>query len=343
VTLDPNVELPFVSVIIPFLDEEAYLPGCLESVLAQSYPLERLEIVTIDGGSADGSRRVVEEFCRHDPRIRLLVNPRRYAAAGLNVGLREARGEIVLRVDAHAVIAPDYVEKSVRLLQERPELGDAGGPLRPIGETAIGQAIALALRSPFSMGGSPFRYATRPRPVDTVYLGAYRRCDLDRVGQFDEALGANEDYELNYRRRSAGWLIWCDPAIHSQTYTRRRLGELAWQYLRYGFWKARVAWLHPRSVRPRHLVAPLFVLALGAGVAAAVLGIWQPLAALAASYAGVNLYASWRSVRRSAVVTTEVVTIPPRNWLPLVFAVMHLCWGIGFLAGIVPALLARKR
>ena len=321
---------PLVSIIIPFLDEEDYLPACLDSLLAQTYPAERIEVLAIDGGSRDGSRQVVGEYASRDARIALYDNPRRNAAGGLNVGLERAAGEIVLRVDAHAAIAPDYVARCVSLLQERPEIGNVGGPLRPVGETLAGRAIALALESPFSMGGSPFRYASAPCLVDTVYLGAYRRRDLARVGRFNDALHANEDYEFNYRLRRAGLHIWCDPAIRSRTYTRRTLTGLAWQYLRYGYWKARVALLWPRSLRARHLAAPAFLLVV---ILCAALRLWLPLGLLAGAYAAANLSYTWRAGRRSGAAAA---------WLtPLVFAVMHTCWAAGFLAGLAPALASR--
>lgn len=324
---------PFVSIIIPFLNEERYLPRCLDSILAQSYPPERMEILAVDGGSRDASRQVLAEYVRRDARIRILDNPRRYAAAGLNVGLRQARGEIILRVDAHCIIGQDYVARCVETLREHAEIGDVGGPLRPIGETTVGRAIALALSSPFSMGGSPFRYAKSPRTVDTVYLGAYRRRDLDAIGPFNESLHANEDYELNYRLRSAGFVIWCDPRIESFTFTRRTLSGLAWQYLRYGFWKARVALMHPRSIASRHGLAFAFTLALLITVFLAIRGWWLPLGILGGGYIAANFFFSYRRGWPRAGA--------PALLLPLIFVIMQGCWSTGILAGLLPALWSR--
>jgi GT2 family glycosyltransferase len=329
VIVNADQPLPNVSIIIPFLNEEAHLALCLEAVLAQTYPPARLEILLADGGSTDGSRQIADAFSRRDERIHVLDNPQRTAAGGMNAGLAQAGGEIILRVDGHTLIAPSYAESCVRLLTERPDIGNVGGLFAPIGETLAGQAIALALRSPFSMGGSPSRYTPRPRAVDTVYLGAFRRRDLEQLGSFEAALGANEDYEFNYRLRRAGWIIWCDPALRSQTYTRRSFGGLARQYRRYGFWKARVIRLHPDSALPRHLAAPLALLALLAGAALAALGIWLPLLVMLAVYAGAALAASWqvgRSQGRAAALT------------PLVFVVMHAAWAIGNLVGMASAL-----
>jgi len=327
---------PLVSIIIPFLNEEEYLPRCLESIQAQSYPRERMEIIAADGGSVDDSRAVIEQFSANDDRILLVDNPLHTAAAGLNIGLEHARGEIILRVDAHSIISHDYIEQCASILEARPEIGDVGGVLRPIGETCAGKAISAALQSPFSMGGSPSRYTTQPAEMDTVYLGAYRRRDIDAIGPFRAELRANEDYEFNYRLRSAGLNIWCDPAIKSETFTRSTLRALASQYLRYGYWKARIIRIHPRSIRVRHLAAPAFVLALlgsllmlGAGLA------WEPFAVITASYAAGNLYFSWRSGRSKGDASVLLI--------PLVFAIMHICWGVGFLAGVLPALVDRER
>ena len=327
---------PLVTIIIPFLNEEEYLPRCLESIQAQSYPRDRMGIIAADGGSIDDSRAVIEQFSANDDRILLVDNPLHTAAAGLNVGLEHARGELILRVDAHSTISHDYIEQCVSILEARPEIGDVGGVLRPIGETRAGKAIATALRSPFSMGGSPSRYTARPAEVDTVYLGAYRRRDIDAIGPFRAELRANEDYEFNYRLRSTGLKIWCDPAIKSQTFTRSTLRALASQYLRYGYWKARVIRIHPRSTRIRHLAAPAFVLALLGNLLVLIAGLaWEPFAILSASYAAGNLYFSWQSGRPKGDVSVLLIL--------LVFAIMHVCWGAGFWVGVLPAHVDQKR
>ena len=322
-----SARFPLVSILIPFLNEARYLARCLRSIQAQTYPVEQLEIIAADGGSTDRSREVIEEFVRDDPRIRLVDNPGRTAAAGLNAGLQHARGELILRVDAHCAIAPDYVERCVEILASRPDVGDVGGPIQPVGETLAGKAIALALRSPFSMGGSPFRYATEPRPVDTVYLGAYRRRDIDAIGGFRSDLAANEDYEFNCRLRAAGFIIWCDPAIRTHTYTRRTLPALIRQYLGYGYWKARLARLQPRCVRPRHLAAPACAgLLLADALLAAAGGPAWPLLTLLAGYLATNLW-----------FTARVSRFREPAWplTPLVFGLMHLSWGLAFLAGLL--------
>lgn len=331
----PTNDSPLVSILIPFLDEEEYLPRCLRSIQAQIYPRDRIEIIAADGGSSDGSRAVIERFRADDPRIAWVANPQRTAAAGLNASLSIARGEIILRVDAHSLIHPDYVERCVAILAERTEIGAIGGILQPVGETPAGVAIAAALQSPFSMGWSPSRYRNEAGDTDTVYLGAYRRHDIEAISGYHAGLQANEDYELNYRLRVAGRKIWCVPDIRSETFTRRSLGALAHQYVRYGYWKARMISLHPGSIMPRHLAAPAALALLILAMVAAALSVTAPVIALCGGYAAGNLYFSWKS--------RAFAPGPIKLLIPIVFAIMHLCWAAGFWAGLLAAIFAAIR
>ncbi len=331
-TLTP-LPAPLVSVVIPVLNEEPHLRQCLQAVLQQDYPAGCIEIIVADGGSADGSREIVRDVALRDERVRLVENPRRRASAGLNAAITAARGEYIVRVDGHTIIAPDYVSRCVAHLTGNPQVGSAGGSISPIGETVVGQAIALALKSPFSMGGAPFRHAQQAGPVDTVYLGSFRRRDLLEVGLYNASLGANEDYELHYRLRRAGRLVWFDPHIRSRTFTRRTLTQLARQYLRYGYWKGQVMVLHPASVSRRHMLALMGIAAFVLAALAAAFGRPAWLFALLGIYALLNLGFSmrlgWPWKNRPAVL------------LPLVFITMHVCWGAGLLAGLARALVRR--
>lgn len=331
--MQERLPAPLVSAVIPVLNEGPYLRQCLEAVLQQDYPAECIEVIVADGGSVDGSREIVRDFALRDERVRLVENPRRRASAGLNAAIAAARGEYIVRVDGHTIIAPDYVSRCVALLTENPQVGSAGGSISPVGETALGQAIALALHSPFSMGGAPFRHARRAGPVDTVYLGSFRRQDLLEIGLYNASLGANEDYELHYRLRRAGRLVWFDPRIRSHTFTRRTLTQLARQYLRYGYWKGQVMVLHPASTSQRHILALMGTLCFVLAALAAFLGRPAWLLCLLALYALLNLGFSvrlgWPWKSRAAVL------------LPLVFVTMHVCWGAGLLAGLARALVRR--
>jgi succinoglycan biosynthesis protein ExoA len=365
---------PFVTIIVPVYNEAAHLADCLASLLAQDYPSACMEILVADGGSTDGSQAIVQEFGRRDARVHLLMNPRRIAAAGLNLGLRAARGDIIVRADGHAILAPDYLRRCVDALLAE-DVACVGGPLRGIGQGPIGRAVALAFASPFGAGDSAYHLAHngRLRAADTVYLGAYSRAWLERVGGYNEELAANEDYELNYRLRREGGRILLVPEIRSQTRVRETLGALARQYAGYGFWKAQMLRRHPASLRVRQIIPPLWAAflvmgALGSFWSSALLSAWV---AAVAVYAGATVVAaglafthphppfSWIRKRGkekfdlspspspllSSVGGEEGMRGEKRGdretslrhllLLPLVFWTMHLAWGGGFWVGML--------
>ena len=352
----------FVTIIVPVYNEAAHLADCLASLLAQDYPSACMEILVADGGSTDGSQAIVQEFARRDARVRLLMNPRRIAAAGLNLGLGAARGDIIVRADGHTILAPNYLRRCVERLQPA-DVAGVGGPLRGVGQGAIGRAVALAFASLFGAGDSAYHLAHsgEPRATDTVYLGAYSRAWLEKVGGYNEELAANEDYELNYRLRRAGGRILLVPDIRSQTYMRETLGALARQYAGYGFWKAQMLRRHPASLRIRQIIPPLWVAvlmmgALGAILSRTLLPAWVTLVAV---YVGMTLAAAGLAAfsastphpRPLSLTGREEVSAPSplqgKGWgeggtalrylllLPLVFWTMHLAWGGGFWMGIL--------
>jgi glycosyltransferase involved in cell wall biosynthesis len=328
-----NRDSPFVSVIIPIRNEEKFIAQCLQSVVDQDYPQDRMEVLVVDGRSEDRSREIVAEFSSRYSIIKLLDNPKLSAPAGLNIGIREARGDIIVRVDGHCVLEPDYVSQCVRYLRET-GADNVGGLMQAVGQGYIGQVIALAINSFFGSGGSKFHYASKEQYVDTVYLGAFPRHVFDKVGFFNERLVRNQDYELNYRIRAAGGKVFLAPSIISYYYGRSTLRDLWRQYFHYGFWKLEMIQMHPRSVRLRHLVAPLFVFSL---FAAGLLGLvhrgFLPLFLLViSSYLFCSLLAALSIARR-------------KGWryfplLPVAFAVMHFGWGFGFLLGLVRTMIS---
>ncbi|GBC85881.1 Poly-beta-1,6-N-acetyl-D-glucosamine synthase [bacterium HR11] len=319
------MDLPLVTVVVPVWNEAAFIGPCLDSVVANDYPKDRLEVLVVDGGSTDGTRAVLEDYARRYPFIRLLDNPGRIPAAALNAGLRQARGDVIVRMDAHTVYAPDYIRKCVELLQTT-EAANVGGVQRAVGRGYVAGAIAVALTSPFGVGDARFRYADRLTWADTVYLGAWRRATLEALGGFDEAWAVNEDYELNYRLRRAGGRVLVSPDVRCWYHVRSSLGALARQYVRYGFWRARTAVVHPGSLRWRHLVPPALVLGLvgsaGLGAAGSRWGLVVPIL-----YVVANVGASLGTALRRGLRYLPL--------LPVVYAVLHLSWGAGFLAGLV--------
>lgn len=337
---------PFVTVVVPVYNEAGYLAECIASLLAQDYPPERMEILVADGGSDDGSVAIVQEFARRDPRVRLLANPRRIAAAGLNLGWRAAKGEIIARVDGHSVLAPDYLRRAVEALRTTGAAG-VGGPLRGVGQGPTGQAIALAFASPFGAGDSAYHLTQQgePRAADTVYLGVYPRAWLEKLGGYNEELAANEDYELNCRLRRAGGRLLLIPDLRVQTWMRETLAGLARQYTTYGFWKAQMLRRHPTSLRLRQAVPPLWAAALVLGALASAFSrvallVWS---AFVAAYVLLTLLATGTAVRRAFGSSSTPPSQGGRGRslgalllrLPLVFWTMHLAWGAGFWWGIL--------
>lgn len=323
---------PPVSIIVPCRNEEERIQGLLEGILEQTYPHGAMEVIIADGASEDRTLERIEEFReRADFRLRVVENPERSIPAGLNRALAAATGEIVVRLDAHSVPAPDYVARCVEALEEG--RGDnVGGvwDVQPGGPGPVARAIAAAASHPLGAGDARYRVGGRAGVVDTVPFGAFQRETLERLGGFDSRLLANEDYELNLRLRQSGGSVWLDPRIRSTYFARPTLAALARQYWRYGSWKAEVVRRHPGSLRWRQGLPPLFVAALAATSAAAVLipKLWVLPALMLGGYLLVlatgGIHAAWR--RRDAGV------LP---FFPPAVAVMHLAWGAGFLWGAV--------
>ena len=265
-----------VSIIIPIRNEAQYIRRCLNSVLSQDYPSDRMEILVVDGMSDDGTREIVQQIIEDRspdakdepgsgsienearPRVVLLDNPKRIVPSALNIGLSQAQGEVIMRIDGHCEIAPDYISRCLELL-ERTGADNVGGPLKTISDTLVGRAISLATSSAFGVGGVRFRCSTNPGWVDTVFPGAFPRQVFERIGNFDEELVRNQDDEFNFRLRQSGGKIWLDPSIKISYYARSNFRGLWRQYLQYGFYKVRV--IQKRGAVPswRHLIPAAFV------------------------------------------------------------------------------------
>ena len=315
---------PRVTVVIPMRNEERLLAKCLDSVLANEYPRDRLEILVIDGMSVDGSRRIAEDYARRHPCIRLLENPQQIQAAALNIGIREAGGDIVIRMDAHTTYAQDYIRECVTALQ-RTGAVNVGGALRAVGTDYLSNTIAIGVTSPFGTGDARFRYSEQEEWVDTVYLGAWYKRTLEDVGGFDEAWRVNEDYQLNYRLRLAGGKILLSPKIRCEYYVRGSLSGLVRQYFLDGFWKVKTLTAYPDSLRWRQFAPPCFVLAIA--VSLVVLPFWWKVGLIVPGlYLAANFTASFQAAGRRGLNYLP--------FLPIVFAAIHLSWGVGFWAGI---------
>jgi succinoglycan biosynthesis protein ExoA len=326
--LETNVLFPSVSILLPVRNEGKHIEETLQGVLCQDYPGEKIQVIVADGMSDDETSRVIRKYQYSHPELILIANPGKIVPTGLNAALRVARGEVIVRVDGHTKIAPDYVRRCVQALQMS-GAQNVGGKMRAIGEGKLGETIALATSSPFGVGGARFHYSDQEEWVDTVYLGAWPRQIFSTIGLFDEELVRDQDDEFNYRLREHAGKILLSPNIHSEYVVRSRPGALWRQYYQYGYWKVRVLQKHPLQMMARQFIPPAFVLSL---LTCGVVGIfWKPAAWLflliAGAYLLANLAASaWCAARR--------------GWkylllLPFVFAILHFGYGVGFLCGLV--------
>lgn len=333
--------LPTVTVIVPCYNEARTIGLLLQALYRQTYPRPLLDVVVADGMSTDGTRTVIAEFCRAHPDLRVTVcdNPKRNIPAALNVALAAATGTIVVRMDAHAVPATDYVARCVDDLQAG-KGENVGGvwQIVPGADGWIAQAIALAAAHPLAVGDAHYRHAPRTaKAVDTVPFGAFYRRLMNEIGGFDETLLSNEDYEFNARIRQRGGVVWLNPEIRCTYFARPTLKKLAQQYARYGFWKVRMLYRYPNTLRWRQALPPLFVLSaliLLLIVGFSSLARW--LLAVQLGFYGLTLL--WFGVRVAHRAT---------NWkmLPgfvLAVATMHFAWGGAFLWSALHLLFSKQ-
>lgn len=326
---DPGRHLPFVSVVIPVYNEEQYIAACLRSVLDQDFPADRYEVIVADGGSTDRTRAVVDAIAKLHPNVRLIDNPGRTQASGLNRAILASTGEFIARQDGHAEWTRHHLTRSVELLVNS-GADNVGGTADGVGRGTTGRAIACAMRSPFGVGGARFRYSTRAEEVATVFPGTFRRSVFERVGLFDEAYPPHEDYELNHRIRAGGGRVLFSPDIPTRYYVRDSIASLARQYFRYGRAKVRVARSSPAVVRPYHLVAPAMVASIPVVCALVASGRGRRLARWGGSLYAIGCVAA--GLRSSRGEPANV-----RLRVPLVFPVLHGAWGLGFWAGVAEA------
>ncbi|MBK9926026.1 MAG: glycosyltransferase family 2 protein [Anaerolineales bacterium] len=324
------MKAPFVSIILPVHNEANHIRRSLGAVLQQDYSVENMEVLVADGLSTDNTRAIIEELAGQYPKIELKIldNSEQIVPTGLNKALQIARGEIVVRVDGHTMIAPDYIRQCVDTLQ-RTQADNVGGRMAAVGNTSFGEAVALGTSTPFGIGGGRFHFSDKNEWVDTVYMGAWPRRVFQEVGLFDEELIRDQDDEFNYRLREYGGRILLSSSIRSEYTVRSTPGSLWRQYYQYGFWKVRVLQKHPRQMRPRQFVPPLFVFALLVNLALIFITSWS--IGLLFIVVGLYLFANF---------TASILASRKNNWrylgvLPLVFLILHLGYGLGFLIGLI--------
>ncbi|MGD8603337.1 MAG: glycosyltransferase family 2 protein [Anaerolineales bacterium] len=334
-----NDALPRVSVIVPCYNEEHTINGLLDALDQQTLPGSQFEIVIADGLSTDQTRSVIRTAAQrlHSLDIHIVDNPERNIPSALNQAIAAARGEVIIRLDAHSKPAPDYLERCLELLKQT-GAANVGGiwQIEPFDRSWIARSIAAAASHPLGAGDARYRVGGEAGEVDTVPFGAYPRQWLEKVGPFNENLLTNEDYEYNVRVRQKGGAIWFDPSIRAIYYARASFTQLARQYARYGYWKARMLLENPTSLRWRQALPPLFVLS------ALVLLAAGPFFLLARGLLAVQLVGyGLITTMAGLVVALRKEDLQLALGFPIALWIMHFTWGGSFLWSVITGLFRR--
>ena len=314
----PPGQAPGVSVVLPILNEERYLKGSIAAILAQEYP-GPLEVILALGPSKDRTNDIAATIRDQDARVVLVENPSGRTAAALNKAIAASLYSIICRIDGHAEIATTYIANAVRVMGETAAV-NVGGIMAATGVGAFERAVATAMRSPLGVGAARFHVGGNSGPADTVYLGVFNKEALLAVGGYDERFTRAQDWELNFRLRQAGGIIWFDPELVVTYRPRPNLGALAKQYFEYGRWRRAVSRSHKGTINFRYLAPPI---TLAITTLSILLGIFvHPFYFLPAGlYLLGNLIGSF-------VIGKD---LREKISLPAILATMHFSWGFGFL------------
>lgn len=354
--LQPHIKLedkhkrnttPTVSIIIPCRNEALHIERCLLSVLSQDYPARRLEILVVDGMSDDQTREIVQRLIRHEksaiipstrdgskledklPSVRLLDNTKRIVPAALNIGLSCASGEVVFRLDGHSEMAPNYIRVCTQRLLQDSDVGCVGGPNVARGTGVIGNGYALALRTPFGVGGQTFRTLQTEKYVNTLAFGGYRREVFDKLGNFDLTLKRNQDIELNSRLRKAGLKLLLIPDTYTCYYGPRDIASVSRQNYSNGYWNTKLLDKMLGTLSWRHFVPGAFVVAL----------ILTFIAATFIPYANYLFFSIVLTYVLGCTAASLLALIKFKKTtaliLPILFPVMHVSYGVGSICGLI--------
>jgi succinoglycan biosynthesis protein ExoA len=319
--------LPSVAIVMPVLNEEDHLESAIARLLAQDYNGEMMIVVAV-APSRDRTEVIAAELAERHPSVRVVANPSGRTPSALNAAIGASESEVVVRVDGHALIPVDYVRIGVETLK-RSGADNVGGIMAASGLTPMQKAIASAMTSKFGVGGAAFHVGGTEGEALTVYLGCFRRSALERVGGYDESMVRAQDWEMNHRIRETGGTVWFTPEMVVTYRPRSSLRSLARQYFGYGTWRREVARRYRETISLRYLAAPVLVIGLALGLLFIVVGllasqklmVWVGLIPLVAYLLGVI----GASVISKAGLSGFL--------LPIVFPVMHISWGLGFLIG----------
>ncbi|OPJ65045.1 glycosyltransferase family 2 protein [Clostridium oryzae] len=316
-----------VSVIIPCRNEERYIKNCIEAFLNQDYEQDLYEILICDGMSEDNTRSIVKEYSKKYKNVRLVDNPKKITSCALNEGITSSNGELIIIFGAHGIPGVDFISKNVQKINSSDAVC-VGGKANTISFGTEGKAIAAAMGSVFGVGNSEFRYGNKENSVDTVGFGGYRRAIFNEIGVFDEEFIRNQDDELNFRIKEAGYKILFSPDIGYIYFSRSSYKALWRQYYQYGFWKVRVMQKHGKLAAFRHVIPAAFVTAnviffILSLLSKFIMYLW--LAELG-SYFLISLFISVKLGKKNKI---------PFYYVLLSFPILHLSYGTGFISGLI--------
>ena len=309
---------PSISVILPVLNEEAHLEDAVHSILSQDYQ-GKIEVILAVGPSHDRTLEIAQSISRRDTRVVLVDNPNGRTAAGLNLALNKSHSPVVVRVDGHAQIPNDYLRLIVEILNKTGAV-NVGGVMAAVGTTPFERAVAGAMRSPLGVGASRFHTGGEAGVVDTVYLGAFRRDALVAIGGFDERFTRAQDWELNFRLREKGGIVYFDPRLHVTYRPRSTVRALAKQYFEYGRWRRVVSRRHSGTINYRYLAPPFALVGFSLSVIA---GFFLPILFIPAAI--YLLFVLAASVRIASSIREYFLLLA-------VIPTMHFAWGAGFIS-----------
>jgi succinoglycan biosynthesis protein ExoA len=325
--------LPGVSYVMPVLNEVTHVRAAVDSLLAQDYA-GPFEVAIALGPSIDGTTELVAELAAVDPRIRVLDNAVGSTPAGLNLAIRASRYPIVVRVDAHSVLPPDYARIAVETILES-GADNVGGLMDAQGTTDFERAVARAYGSRVGLGGTKLHVGGEAGPAETVYLGVFRRDRLLEVGLFDEEIKRGQDWELNRRLRTSGGTVWFTPRLKVTYRPRPNLYRLARQFFSTGIWRGELARRFPASNGLRYFAPPVMVVGVAVGTLLGLVGIVQAVLGavpwLLWGFAVPAVYAAIVIV--SALVWGRRDGLRPFLWFLVVLPCIHFSWGVGFILG----------
>jgi succinoglycan biosynthesis protein ExoA len=315
-----------VTVMMPVRNEQHHLAKAVESVLAQNYPGE-LEIILAIGPSVDETERVAEELAKKHPSIKLIQNPRGLTTVGLNLAMSQAKGDVIVRVDAHSELAENYISRGVAILRETGAVL-AGGIMQAMGKTPLQKAVAFGYGSRFGLGGGRYHVGGKAGEAESAYLGIFDAQALRNVSGYDEKIIRGEDWDLAQRLKARGGKVWFDPDLVVNYWPRSNIRALAWQFYSTGVWRGELTRRSPTKASIRYFIPPIALLAL---VALSALAIFSSVN----QNVLIILVALYLLMLGVAAGTAKLLGVIDRLMVFVALPVMHLSWAVGFWAGLV--------